>query len=121
MSVEEIRQSITKLVGKNGKIDLKKLDALMLKVRDAGGIDAQERAELILAMNSFDDAAKQRLLTHLSFVSQKAGFVNVEMRAPMRDTRGRYATMGTDVKGIVVRVGMFDNTFQVSGSPVADG
>ena len=43
----------------------------MLEARDGGGIDAAERAELIAAADHFDDAGKQRLLTHLSVDGQK--------------------------------------------------
>lgn len=121
MSVESIRQSLPQLVGRDGKIDHRKLDALMLQARDAGGLDAAERAELLAAADSFDDAGKQRLLTHLSVLGQKSAFVNVETRASLRDVQGRYGTLSTDVKGITVRVGLFDNTFAVSGRARNDG
>lgn len=121
MSVERIRQSLPQLLGRDGRVDQKKLDALMLEARDAGGLDAAERAELLLAADSFDDAAKQRLLKHLAVIGQKNAFVNVETRAPLRDVEGRYGTLSTDVKGLTVRVGLFDNTFAVSGTAKNDG
>lgn len=121
MSLEGIRQSLPQLVGRDGKVDTKKLDALMLSARDAGGLDAAERAELLAAADSFDDAGKQRLLTHLAVLGQKSAFVNIEARSSLRDVQGRYGTLSTDVKGITVRVGLFDNTFAVSGTAKRDG
>lgn len=121
MSLEAIRARLPQLLGRDGKVDQKKLDALMLEARDHGGLDAAERAELVLAADSFDDASKQRLLSHLSTLGQKAAFVNVETRAPLRDIEGRYGTLSTDVKGLTVRVGLFDNTFAVSGCAKQDG
>src|SRR5262245_44857342 len=81
MSADLIRQRLPALLGKDGKVDQQQLDALMLEARDAGGLDAAERAELMLAADSFDDAAKQRLLSHLSALGQKNAFVNVEARS----------------------------------------
>ncbi len=121
MSLERIRQSLPQLMGPGGKVDTQKLDALMLEARDAGGLDEAERAELLAAADSFDDAAKQRLMKHLSVLGQRNAFVNVEARSSLRDVQGRYGTLSTDVKGITVRVGLFDNTFAVSGTARSGG
>ncbi len=73
------------------------------------------------ASDSFNDTAKQRLLSTLSATGQKNAYVNVDVRAPMRDVEGRYATMSTDVKGLTVKVGLLDNTFAVAGQATSDG
>src|SRR6185295_1760962 len=121
MSVEGIRSSLPQLVGRDGKVDRKKLDALLLAARDGGGIDGLEREELLAAASSFDDAGKQRLLSRLSLTGQANAFVNVEARAPLRSVDGRYGRLATDVKGLTVRVGLLDNTFAVSGTAKRDG
>src|SRR5258705_2693687 len=121
MTVERIRQSLPQLIGRDGKVDQTKLDALMLEARDAGGLDAAERAELIAAADSFDDVAKQRLLTHLSVLGQKSAFVNLQTRQKLRDVQGRYGTLSTDVKDITVRLGLLDNTFAVIGTAQSSG
>jgi len=121
MSVDRIRQSLPQLVGTDGKVDARKLDQLLVEVRDDGGLDAAERAELLGAADSFDDAGKQRLYSHLSAMGQKNAWVNVETRQALRNVEGRYGTLATDVKGLTVRVGLFDNTFAVSGRATSDG
>ncbi|MBL8954970.1 MAG: hypothetical protein JNK82_29605 [Myxococcaceae bacterium] len=121
MSVERIRQSLPQLRAPDGRVDAKKLDAMMLEARDGGGLDALERKELAAAVDSFDDAGKQRLLRHLSVLGQSSAFVNVETRDRLREVDGRYGTLATDVKGLTVRVGLFDNTFAVSGRAASAG
>jgi pyrrolidone-carboxylate peptidase len=121
MSVDGIRAGLRALPNPDGSIDLKKLDQLLLDARDGGGIDAAERKELISASDSFSDDAKQLLMKTLSAVDQKNAFVNVETRAPMRDVDGRFATLSTDIKGLNVKLGLFDNDFAVSGKAKSDG
>ncbi len=121
MSVDRIRQSLPQLVGTDGKVDARKLDQLMLEARDGGGLDAAERAELLGAADTFDDSGKQRLFSHLAALGQTAAFVNLEARQALRDVEGRYGTLATDVKGLTVRVGLFDNTFAVSGRAASGG
>jgi pyrrolidone-carboxylate peptidase len=122
MSVDGIRAGLKALPKPDGTIDTNKLDQLLLDARDGGGIDAAERAELVSASDSFDDAAKQRLMTTLAAVDQKNAFVNIDAaRMPMRDVDGRFATLSTDIKGIDVKLGLFDNDFAVSGQAKSSG
>jgi pyrrolidone-carboxylate peptidase len=121
MSVDGIRSGLRALPNPDGSIDLKKLDQLLVEARDGGGIDAAERAELISASSSFDETAQQRLLKTLSSVDQKNAWVNIETRAPLRDVTGRVATLSTNIKGLTVKLGLFDNDFAVSGCPKNDG
>ena len=70
MNIDKIRQALTAYRANDGKVDTQELDKLMLQARDAGGLDAAERAELITASSSFDDPTKQRLMRHLSAMAQ---------------------------------------------------
>jgi pyrrolidone-carboxylate peptidase len=121
MSVDRIRAGLAALPKPDGSIDQKKLTQLLLDARDGGGIDAQERAELVLATSSFSDAAKQQVMSTLSAVDQKNAWVNLEAHTSMRDVQGRFATLSTDIKGLTVKLGLFDNDFAVSGTPKSDG
>ena len=66
MNIDKIRQALTTYKANDGKVDTAELDKLMLQVRDAGGLDPAERAELLKAADGFDDSTKQRLMRHLS-------------------------------------------------------
>lgn len=120
MSVDGIRRQLVQ-AQRDGKVDAKELDRLMLEVRDQGGLDATERAELLRVADGFDDATKQRLLKHLSSVGQKDAWVNLAAGGAVRNVEGRYATLSTDVKGLTARVGFFDSVFALEGKAKADG
>src|SRR5438093_11013440 len=92
MNVDRLKQRVAGLTAPDGAVDLKKLDALMVEVRDKGGLDPAERTALVLASSKFNDAGKQRLLTHLSALDQKSAWVNLESkRSSVREVQGRYA------------------------------
>src|SRR5882672_920983 len=77
------------------------VDKLMTQVRDGGGLDATERAELVKAADGFDDPTKQRMLTHLSALGQANAWVNVDAGSNKVTTiQGRYANLKLDVPGI---------------------
>src|SRR5688572_16042943 len=122
MNVDRLKQRLSTLAKPDGSVDLKQLDTLMLEVRDKGGLSKAERAALVLASSNFDDAGKQRLLTHLSALDQKNAWVNLETaRTDVREVQGRYAVMGTSVDGLTAKVGLFDNTFALTGKAKSDG
>jgi pyrrolidone-carboxylate peptidase len=121
MSVDGIRKQLIQAQRGDGKVDAKELDQIMLKVRDAGGLDATERAELLKAADGFDDASKQRLMKHLSAMGQKDAWVNLAAEGRFRNIEGRYATLSTDVRGMTAKVGLFDNTFQLQGTAKENG
>jgi pyrrolidone-carboxylate peptidase len=77
MSIDSIRQGLT-AARRDGKVDVGEVDRIMLQARDGGGLDAAERAEVLKAADGFDDAAKQRVLSHLSAMDQQSAWVNVE-------------------------------------------
>ena len=72
----------------------------MLKARSAGGLDASERTELLHAADGFDDASKQRLLSHLSAMGQTNAWVNVESSGRVVRVEGRYASLGVGVRTV---------------------
>lgn len=121
MGIDGIRRALTQARRGDGKIDPKELDKLMLEVRDAGGLDATERAELLSAADGFDDATRQRLLSHLASLEQKSAWVNLAAEGRVRKVEGRYATLSTDVKGLTAKVGFFDSVFALEGKAKADG
>ena len=121
MSVDGIRKQLVQAQRNDGKVDAKELDQIMLKVRDAGGLDATERAELLKAADGFDDASKQRLMKHLAAMGQKDAWVNLAADGRVRNVEGRYATLSTDVRGMTAKVGLFDNTFQLQGTAKESG
>ena len=121
MSIDGLRKALATAQKSGGKVDEKELDKMMLKVRDQGGLDPAERAELLKAADGFDDATKQRLLKHLATLEQKSAWVNLAAEGRVRKIEGRYATLSTDVKGLTAQVGLFDNLFALKGKAKADG
>lgn len=121
MNIDKIRQALTAYKANDGKVDTAELDKLMLQVRDAGGLDAAERAELITASSGFDDPTKQRLLRHLSAMAQPNAYVNLQAIGKVTSIEGRYANLKLEVPGLNARVGLFDNSFSVKGKATADG
>jgi pyrrolidone-carboxylate peptidase len=121
MNIDKIRQALTAYKANDGKVDTAELDKLMLQARDAGGLDATERAELISASSGFDDPTKQRLLRHLSAMGQPNAYVNLQALGKVTSVEGRYANLKLEVPGLTARVGLFDNSFSVKGKATADG
>jgi pyrrolidone-carboxylate peptidase len=121
MNIDKIRQALTAYKANDGKVDTQELDKLMLQARDAGGLDATERAELISASSGFDDPTKQRLMRHLSAMGQPNAYVNLQALGTVTNIEGRYANLKLDVPGLTARVGLFDNSFAVKGKATADG
>src|SRR3954467_9429362 len=121
MNIDKIRQALTAYKANDGKVDTAELDKLMLQVRDAGGLDATERAELLKAADGFDDATKQRLMRHLSVMAQPNAYVNLQSLGKVTGIEGRYANLKLDVPGLSGKVGLFDNSFSVKGKATADG
>ncbi|MFT3841426.1 MAG: hypothetical protein QM723_30830 [Myxococcaceae bacterium] len=98
------------------------VDKLMVQVRDAGGLDPTEKAELVRAADGFDDATKQRLLTHLSSLGQTNAWVNIDAGSTrVTDIQGRYASLKLDIPGLKGREGLFDSTFALTGKALKDG
>jgi pyrrolidone-carboxylate peptidase len=93
----------------------------MLAARDAGGLDAAERSELLKAADGFDDATKQRVLSHLAAMGQTNAWVNVEAGGALASIQGRYANFTVGVPGLSARVGLFDNCLGLKGRAHADG
>ncbi|MBS1152651.1 MAG: hypothetical protein H6Q89_4349, partial [Myxococcaceae bacterium] len=121
MNIDKIRQALTAYKANDGKVDTQELDKLMLQVRDAGGLDATERAELIHASSGFDDPTRQRLLRHLSAMGQPNAYVNLQALGTVTNIEGRCANLKLDVPGLTARIGLFDNSFSVKGKATADG
>lgn len=121
MNVDKIRQQLTAYKANDGKVDPAELDKLMLQVRDAGGLSATEKAELIKFSTGFDDPTKQRLLKHLSTMAQPNAYVNLQALGKVQNIEGRYANLKLDVPGLNARVGLFDNSFSVKGKATQDG
>jgi pyrrolidone-carboxylate peptidase len=120
MSVDGIRKALVS-ARSDGKVSLQEVDRIMLAARDAGGLDAGERAELLKTADTFDDAGKQRVLSHLSAMGQQSAWVNVEAAGSLTTIAGRYATLSVGVPGLSARVGLFDNCFGLKGSAKANG
>jgi len=120
MSVEGIRRALVQ-ARQDGKVDTKEVDRIMLAARDGGGLDVTERTELLHAADSFDDATKQRVLSHLAAMGQKNAWVNVESAGQLATVKGRYATLSVGVPGLSARVGLFDNCLGLQGKAKADG
>ena len=121
MNIDKIRQALTAYMANDGKVDTAELDKLMLQARDAGGLDATERAELITASSSFDDPTRQRLMRHLSAMAQPNAYVNLAAIGKVTSVEGRCANLKLDVPGLTARVGLFDNCFAVKGKATGDG
>ena len=121
MSIDGLKKALTLARGGGTNVSEKELDKIMLKVRDAGGLDAAECTELLKAADGFDDATRQRLLKHLATMGQTNGWVNLAAEGRVRKIEGRYATLSTDVKGLTAQVGLFDNLFALKGKARADG
>ena len=121
MNIDKIRQALTAYKANDNKVDTAELDQLMLQVRDAGGLDATERAELMKAADGFDDGTKQRLMRHLSVMAQPNAYVNLQAVGKVTSIQGRYANLKLEVPGLTAKVGLFDNSFSVKGKATADG
>ena len=121
MNIDKIRQTLTAYKANDGKVDPAELDKLMLQVRDAGGLSATEKAELMKFSTGFDDPTKQRLLKHLSTMGQAGAYVNLQALGKVQNIEGRYANMKLDVPGLNARVGLFDNSFSLKGKATKDG
>jgi pyrrolidone-carboxylate peptidase len=120
MSVDGIRRALVQ-ARQDGKVTPDEVDRIMLAARDAGGLDAAERRELLTAADGFDDATKQRVLTHLAAMGQKNAWVNVEAPGQLASITGRYANLSVGVPGLSARLGLFDNCLGLSGRAKADG
>ena len=121
MNIDKIRQALTSYKANDGKVDTQELDKLMLQARDAGGLDATERAEIINASSGFDDPTKQRLMKHLSAMGQPNAYVNLQALGTVTRIEGRYANLKLDVPGLNAKVGLFDNSFSLKGKATGDG
>ncbi|MFZ5446908.1 MAG: hypothetical protein ACOZQL_43375 [Myxococcota bacterium] len=119
MTIKGIRSAITQ-ARKDGKVDVEEVDQIALKARSEWGLDAAERTELAKAADSFDDAAKQRMLQHLAAMGQKSAWVNVEVGG-LASVKGRYADYTVGVPGLSAKLGLFDNCFSLKGTAKADG
>lgn len=123
MSVDGIRRGIAQARAGDGKVDAKEVDQLLLRARDGGAVDAAERNELeaLFKSDTFDDSARARLSQHLAFTGQKAAHVSTQLDGKVTGIEGRYANMTTSVPGLDAKLGLFDNTFSLSGKATADG
>ena len=119
MTVKAIRAALTQ-ARQDGKVDVAEVDKIVLKARSGWGLDPAERAELVKMADSFDDPAKQRLLSHLSAMGQKSAWVNVEAGG-LTSVKGRYANYSVGVPGLSAKLGLFDNCFSMKGAARADG
>ncbi|MDP2270305.1 MAG: hypothetical protein Q8N23_30435 [Archangium sp.] len=119
MTVKGIRAALVQ-AKKDGKVDVAEVDKIVLKARSGWGLDTSERAELVKMADSFDDPAKQRLLSHLSAMGQKNAWVNVEAGG-LTSVKGRYANYSVGVPGLSAKLGLFDNCFSLKGTAKADG
>lgn len=119
MTVKGIRAALVQ-AKKDGKVDVAEVDTIILKARSGWGLDTTERAELVKMADSFDDPAKQRLLSHLSAMGQKNAWVNVEAGG-LTSVKGRYANYAVGVPGLSAKLGLFDNCFSMKGTATADG
>jgi pyrrolidone-carboxylate peptidase len=119
MTVKAIRAALVQ-AKKDGKVDVADVDKIVLKARSGWGLDPSERAELVKMADSFDDPAKQRLLSHLSAMGQKNAWVNVEAGG-LVSVKGRYANYSVGVPGLSAKLGLFDNCFSMKGAAKADG
>ncbi len=119
MTVKGIRAALVQ-AKKDGKVDVAEVDKIVLKARSGWGLDTNERAELVKMADSFDDPAKQRLLSHLSAMGQKNAWVNVEAGG-LTSVKGRYANYAVGVPGLSAKLGLFDNCFSMKGTARADG
>lgn len=120
MSIDGIRKGLAQ-ARVDGKVDVEEVDRLMLAVRDSGGLDPAERAELLKAANGFDDASKQRVLMHLSAMGQKSAWVNIDDQGQVASVQGRQAALAVGVPGLSAKVGLFDNSFSVKGTATSAG
>jgi pyrrolidone-carboxylate peptidase len=120
MSVTGIRRDL-QLARRDGKVDTSEVDRIMLKARDGGGLNAAEKAEILKAADGFDDAAKQRVLSHLSAMDQTSAWVNVDGVGSIASIDGRYANLTVGVPGLSVKEGLFDNCLSMKGTATAAG
>lgn len=120
MNVDGIRRALTS-AARDGRVDSADVDRIMLQARDGGGLSVTERATLLKAADGFDDATKQRLLSHLAAMGQTNAWVNIEAKGQLANIEGRYANLTLTVPGLSARVGLFDNAFALKGKAKADG
>lgn len=120
MSVDGIRRALVQ-ARQDGKVETHEVDRIMLAARDAGGLDETERGALLHAADGFDDATKQRVLSHLAAMGQANAWVNVEAQGQLATVHGRYANLSVGVPGLSARVGLFDNCLGLKGRARADG
>lgn len=120
MDVNGIRKALTR-AARDGRVDAAELDRIMLQARDGGGLSVQERTELLTAADGFDDATKQRLLSHLAVMGQTKAWVDLDVKGKVATLEGRYATLTLTVPGLAAKVGLFDNAFALKGRATADG
>ncbi len=120
MSVTGIRKDL-QLARRDGKVDTSEVDRIMLRARDKGGLDAAEKKEILAAADGFDDAAKQRVLSHLSAMDQKAAWVDVQGPGSVASIEGRYANLAVGVPGLSAKEGLFDNCLSLKGTATAAG
>ncbi len=120
MKVSGLKKALTQAAA-DGRVDTNEVDRLMLKLRDSGGLSTRERKALLKAADGFDDAAKQRVLSHVSAMGQKNAWVNVDGMGTVANVEGRYATVALGVKGLSAKVGLFDNCISMKGTAAADG
>ncbi|MFZ5471420.1 MAG: hypothetical protein ACOZIN_18510 [Myxococcota bacterium] len=121
MGIERIRSAIASARANDGKVDVGELDRALIEARDQGGVDEAERAELLRLADGFDDEVKARLYQHLAAVGQRAAHVSLEAEGRITGVKGRYATLETEVPGLHAKLGLFDNTFALSGRARSDG
>ena len=120
MRASEIRQALTAAAA-SGRVTPNKIDELMLKARDEGGLDNEERVALLKGSDGFEDDTKQRLISHIAAMGQKNGWVSVESDGKLASIEGRYANMTLSVPGLSARIGLFDNVFTLKGRASAPG
>ena len=120
MSASQIRSQIAAAVQARGKVDATAVDQIMIGVEQRGGLQDDEKAELLEAADGFDPGAQHRLEQYLGALVQGAGHVNVA--APdVQSVEGRYAQLNSWVPGITAKVGLFDSVYSLTGKATGPG
>lgn len=120
MSVAGLRRALQR-ARLDGAVDVGELDRLLLEARDGRGLSAAERRVVLEACDGFDDAVKQRVLSHLAALGQRQAWVSVQAAGAVVQVEGRYATLAVDVPGLAARLGLFDSCLALAGVARADG
>jgi pyrrolidone-carboxylate peptidase len=120
MNVDGV-QRVLRSAARDGGVDGREVDRLMLQVRDEGGLSSVEWEALVRAADGFDDRTRQRLLRHLTAMGQPNAWVNVDVPGALASLDGRFATLTHSIPGLSVRVGLFDSSFGLCGRARADG